>query len=161
MDIRGGIQSQHLSALTMLKRAIVKCPQAVWNEPKDSDGVWFKSYHALCYAHLCLQPARGDHIHWRGHAKPVSSPPLAKGEVLPYLAFVEQEVLRRVPSSTSRQARASARFVPYKLELQFVNIRHIQHHAGELYKRLGSRRSIKLDWAERRRRTRRTTTRDT
>jgi hypothetical protein len=34
--------------------------------------------------------------------------------------------------------------------LQFVNIRHIQQHTGELYERLGTRRNMKLDWAERR-----------
>jgi hypothetical protein len=157
MDIRRVILSQYLSALAMLKQAIVKFPRALWNDPKDKDGVWFKAYHALYYAHLYLQPRREDHVPWKGHGKPVSSRTLAKDEVLEYLAFVEQEVLGRVPvvdlmaDSGFREIRVD------KLELQFVNIRHIQHHVGELYERLGSRRSVRLDWAERRHRRRRDT----
>jgi hypothetical protein len=33
-----------------------------------------------------------------------------------------------------------------KLELQFYNIRHVQHHTGELYERLGATEDVELDW---------------
>jgi hypothetical protein len=34
-----------------------------------------------------------------------------------------------------------------KLELQFYNIRHIQHHTGELFERLGARANVdNLRW---------------
>jgi hypothetical protein len=150
MDIRRAIQSQYLAALAMLKQAIVKCPPAMWDSPHDQDRSWFKAYHALYYAHLYLQPTRKDFIRWRGHGKPVSSPPLSKEEVLDYLTFVEQEVIRRVPVIDLAGGSGFHGIRVDKLELQFVNIRHIQQHAGELYERLGARRNIKLAWAERR-----------
>jgi hypothetical protein len=150
MNIQSAIQSQYLSALAMLKQAIVKCPESIWDAPQDKDRSWFKAYHALYYAHLYLQPTRREFVRWRGHGKPISTRPLSKEEVLEYLAFVEQEVVRRIPL-TDLDAESGFRNIRVgKLELQFVNIRHIQQHTGELYERLGARRNIKLDWAERR-----------
>ncbi len=35
-----------------------------------------------------------------------------------------------------------------KLELQFYNIRHLQHHTGELFERLGAV-GVTLDWVGR------------
>jgi hypothetical protein len=150
MDIQSVIQSQYLSALAMLKQAIVKCPQPIWDTPQDKDRSWFKAYHALYYAHLYLQATRKDFVRWRGHGKPVSSPPLSKEEVLDYLAFVEQEVIRRVPATDLEAESGFHGIRADKLELQLVNIRHIQQHTGELYERLGTRGNVKLDWAERR-----------
>lgn len=150
MEIQRVIQSQYLSALAMLKQAITKCPQDIWDAPQDKDRSWFKAYHALYYAHLYLQPTRKDFVRWRGHGKPASSPPLSKEEVLDYLAFVKQEVIRRVPVTDLEADSGFHGIHVDKLELQFVNIRHVQQHTGELYERLGARRNIKLDWAERR-----------
>lgn len=159
MDIRGVIQSQYLAALAMLKQAIVRCPPALWNDPEDRDASWFKAYHALYYAHLYLQAARAEFVRWQGHGKPGTSPPLTKEQLLEYLAFVEHEVLRRIPL-TDLDADSGFRDIRVgKLELQFVSIRHIQHHTGELYERLGSRRNIRLDWAEQRRRRSRSSSR--
>ena len=70
MDIRGVIQAQYLSALAMLRQASVKCPPALWNDPGDRDGTWFKAYHALYYAHLYLQAERSEFVRWKGHASP-------------------------------------------------------------------------------------------
>jgi hypothetical protein len=155
MDIHGVIRSQYLAALAMLKEAITKCPAELWDDPQDEDRFWLKAYHALYYAHLYLQPTRSAFVRWRGHGKPAMYHPLAKEEALDYLAFVEQEVLRRIPT-TDLEAESGFHEVRVdKLELQFVNIRHIQQHTGELYERLGTRRGIKLSWAERRHRRRR------
>jgi hypothetical protein len=150
MDIQGVIQSQYLSALAMLKQAIVRCPAPLWDAAQDKDKSWFKAYHALYYAHLYLQPTRKDFVRWRGHGKPMSTHALPKEEVLEYLAFVEQEVIRRVPFIDLDAESGFHGIRVDKLELQFVNIRHIQQHTGELYERLGARRGIRLDWAERR-----------
>jgi len=152
MDAKHVIQSQYLASLAMLKQAIVKCPSSMWDAPQDKDKFWFKAYHALYYAHLYLQPTREAFVRWKKHGKPETSPPLPKEEVLEYLAFVEQEVTRRIPVTDLEAESGFHGFRINKLELQFVNIRHIQQHTGELYERLGARRNIKLDWAERRHR---------
>ena len=150
MNAHQVIQSQYLAALAMLKQAIAKCPPALWDAPADKDKSWFIAYHALYDTHLYLQPARKDFVRWRKHGKPISTAALSKEEVLEYLAFVEQEVARRVPATDLAAESGFHGFHMYKLELQLVTIRHIQQHAGELYERLGSRRNVKLAWAEHR-----------
>ncbi len=152
MNIHRVIQSQYLSALAMLKQAIVKCPRDMWDSSKDKDKFWFIAYHTLYYAHLYLQNTRKDFVRWRNHSKPVSSAPLSKEEVLEYLGYVEQEVALRVPVINLEAESGFHGFRLDELELQLVNIRHIQQHTGELYERLGTRRNIKLDWAEHRHR---------
>ncbi len=150
MDAKRAIQSQYLSALAMLKQAIIKCPPSMWDSPRDKNRLWFTAYHALYYAHLYLQPARKDFVRWEGRGKPTSTAPLSKEDVLRYLAHVEEEVARRVPVLDLEAPSGFQELRVDKLELQFVTIRHIQHHTGELYERLGARANVVLTWAEQR-----------
>jgi hypothetical protein len=152
VDVKDVIRSQYLASLAMLKQAIIKCPQPMWDDPRDKDKFWFKAYHAIYYTHLYLQVSRAEFVRWEKHPNPVSCTPLSKGEVLNYLAFVEQEVTHRVPVTDLEAESGFHGFRINKLELAFVNIRHIQQHAGELYERLGTRKNIKLGWAEHRHR---------
>jgi hypothetical protein len=69
MDVKQVIQSQYLASLSMLKQAIVKCPQSVWNDPQDSDKFWFKTYHALYSAHLYLKTTGTDYVRGKKHNK--------------------------------------------------------------------------------------------
>jgi DinB superfamily len=147
MNAKQVIQSQYLAALVMLKQAIVKCPQALWDAPGNQDPFWRKSYHTLFYVHLYLQNAEKDFVPWEKHHDPDGAVPFTKDEVLEYLTFVEEQVMERVPL-TDLDAESGFYWYPVnKLELQFINIRHIQQHAGELYERLGTHENIELDWA--------------
>ena len=67
--------------------------------------------------------------------------------MLEYLAFVEKQVEERVPV-TDLEAESGFHWYPVnKLELQFINIRHIQQHTGELYETLGIRENMQeLRW---------------
>ena len=140
------IQSQYLAALAMLKQVIVMCPEALWKAPGDTFKFWSKSYHVLFYLHLYLQDAEKDFVPWEKHHDPDGDEPFTKDEVLEYLAFVEKHVVERVPE-TNLEAESGFHWYPVnKLELQFINIRHIQQHTGELYETLGTRENIELDW---------------
>jgi hypothetical protein len=150
MDPRKAIQSQYLSALAMLKQAIIKCPPPLWDSPRDKNRFWFTAYHALYYAHLYLQPTRKDFVRWKGHGKPATTAPLSKDEILQYLAHVEQQISRWIPVTDLTAASGFQELHVDKLELQIVSIRHIQHHTGELYERLGVRSNARLAWAEQR-----------
>ena len=140
------IQSQYLAALAMLKEVILKCPQSVWNDPNDKFKFWSKSYHTIFYVHFYLQNAEKDFVPWEKHHDPDGDIPFTKDEVLEYLAFAEKQVLERVPV-TNLEAESGFHWYPVnKLELQFINIRHIQQHAGELYECLGTRENAELGW---------------
>ncbi len=161
MDIKKVIQSQYLAAMEMLKQALAKCPDSFWNAPKDRNKFWHVAYHAIFYTHLYLQDAEKDFKPWKNHRNeyqflgpvpwpphnlPKISAPYAREELLDYLAFVREQVLVRVPA-LDLEAASGFDWLPFgKLELQFYNIRHLQHHAAELYERLGARAAIDLDW---------------
>jgi len=146
MEIRPIIQSQYLAALEMLKQAVIKCPEKLWNTPDDIDPCWRKAYHALFYTHLYLQDTKRDFRLWEKHHDPDTGIPFEQAEVLEYLAFVQNQVKERV-SLLNLEATSGFDWLPFnKLELQLYNIRHIQQHAGELYERLGSKEKIEFDW---------------
>ena len=140
------IQSQYLASLAMLKQAIAKCPPEIWDAANDKFKFWSKSYHTVFYAHLYMQISEKEFVEWEKHHDPDSGVPFTKDEVLEYLEFVEQHVAEWV-SATDMEADSGFHWYPVnKLEMQFINIRHIQQHAGELFECLGSRKNIELDW---------------
>ena len=146
MNVHKAIQSQYLASLEMLKQVIVMCPETLWDAPGNQEKFWKKSYHALFYAHLYLQKAEKDFVPWEKHRDPDGEVPFTKDEVLEYLSFVQEQVLAGVPA-TDLEAESGFYWLPFsKLELQLYNIRHIQHHTGELYERLGTNENIELGW---------------
>lgn len=146
MDIKQVIQSQYLAALAMLKQAIASCPENVWDDPNDRFKFWSKSYHALFFAHLYVQQAEKDFTPWEKHHDPDGDIPFTKGEVLEYMTFVERQIAERVPISNLEAESGFYWYPVNKLEMHFINIRHIQQHAGELYECLGMRDKAELDW---------------
>jgi hypothetical protein len=161
MDIKTIIQTQFLAALEMLKQAVAKCPDSVWNAPEDKNKFWHVAYHALFYTHLYLQDTEKDfrpwekhhdetqflgRVPWPPHDLPKIGEPYTREAVLAYLAFVRKQVQERIPA-LDLAASSGFEWQPFgKLELQFYNIRHLQHHTGELYERLGARAGTDLDW---------------
>ena len=130
----------------MLKQVIVNCPLEVWDAPRDKFKFWSKSYHAIYFTHLYLQNAEKDFVEWEKHHDPDGDIPFTKDEVLEYMDFVEKVVVERVPA-TNLEAESGFHWYPVnKLELQFINIRHIQQHTGELFECLGTRQNIELGW---------------
>jgi len=146
MNTKDVLQSQYLAALAMLKQAIEKCPPEIWDDPNDKFKFWSKSYHTIFFAHLYLQSSEKDFVQWEKHHDPDIGILFSKEEVLEYMDFVEKRVAEWV-SATDLEAESGFHWYPVnKLEMQFINIRHIQQHAGELYECLGSRKNIELDW---------------
>jgi hypothetical protein len=142
MDIQQVIQSQYLAALAMLKQTIVSCPPTVWDAPNDKFKFWSKAYHTIFFVHFYLQDSEKDFVEWEKHHDPDGDIPFTKDEVLEYLAFAENQVVERIPA-TNLEAESGFGWYPVnKLELQFINIRHIQQHTGELFECLGIREHI-------------------
>jgi hypothetical protein len=161
MDTKQIIQSQYLAALEMMKQAVVKCPESIWKAPEDKNEFWHIVYHSLFYTHLYLQDAEKDFRPWENHRDeyqflgqtpwPPHDPPkigeaYTPADMLAYLDLVRGQVQQRLPA-LDLQGPSGFEWLPFgKLELQFYNIRHLQHHTAELYERLGSRAGINLDW---------------
>jgi len=161
MEIRNVIRSQYHAALAMLKQAIARCPESMWDDPDDKNRFWHSAYHALFYTHLYLQHSEQEftpwskhrdqyqfmgRLPWPPHDEPQIGEPYTKEEVLAYLELCQAEVEDKVPA-LNLDAESGFYWLPFgKLELQLYNIRHIQQHTGELMERLGTRANIEVDW---------------
>lgn len=155
------IRSQYQSALEMLKGVITQCPEDLWANTKFKNQSWQIAYHALFYTHLYLQITEEDFIPWEKHHENIhrftpaerTSQELqeayTKGEMLEYLEYCRKEIDRKV-AELDLEAESGFYWLPFnKGELQFYNIRHLQHHTGELFERLGTNAGIELNWVGR------------
>ena len=156
MDIVPAIVSQYLAALEMLRQAVVKCPDSLWDDVADRTKFWHVAYHILFYTHFYLQDAEETFTPWSKYREGYHrfDPPKAgngvvaydKQSVLEYLDFCRAQVRERL-QVLDLDAPSGFYWLPFnKLELQLYTIRHIQQHTGELMERLGTRAGLELDW---------------
>lgn len=161
MTVQEVIQSQYLASLEMFGNAVSKCPDTLWRDPGYKNPYWHIAYHALFYTHLYLQDSEKGFIPWSKHRneyqflgplpwpphkQPDIGEPYSREDILEYLGFCRNEVIERV-ASLDLDAASGFHWLPFnKLELQFYNVRHIQHHAGQLIDRLRNHEGIGVGW---------------
>jgi hypothetical protein len=162
METRATILSQYHATLDMLEEAIRTCPDELWADKRFKNAFWHVAYHALFYTHLYLGDGLesfvpwskgrqeyeilGDTLPWPPHDKPNIGEPYTKEELLEYCAFCRQVVADKVPA-LDLEAASGFDWVAFgKLELQFYNIRHAQHHIGQLSERLRNGAGAGLHW---------------
>jgi hypothetical protein len=84
---------------------------------------------------------------WPPHEEPRIGEPYNKEEILEYLEICEEQVEEKTTSLTL-DAESGFEWLPFgKMELQLYNIRHVQHHAGQLIDRLRTKENIEVRWA--------------
>ena len=127
------IKSQYAAALEMLKQAIVKCPESIWDDPGHKNRFWHVAYHALFYTDLYVRPSERDFapwekhrdeyefmgpLPWPPHKKPDIGEPYSKQEVLEYLGICQNVVEATVPTLNLDEASGFGWLPMGKLELQ-------------------------------------------
>ena len=148
--LRSVLKSQYHASLAMLREAIARCPPEEWLSADHKNAFWQVSYHALFFAHLYLQRDEAAFTVWekhRGEGDGVAGEPYTQAEVLEYREFCDRMVDDAVDALDLD--RADSGFSWYrmsKLEHQFVNIRHIQHHAAQLIDRVRSAADVGIGW---------------
>ena len=122
---------------------------------------WHIAYHVLFYTHLYLADdeeafeawahSRKDYelfdpVPWLPGFTPEIDEPYTKEQIMGFVDHCREEVDRRIPS-LDPEAESGFFWLPFsKLELQFYNIRHIQHHTAQLADRLRNHASIGVVW---------------
>ncbi len=155
------IVSQYHSALSMMKEAIVKCSDELWNSDRYKNRYWHICYHALFYADLYLSDDEYSFSPWTRHRKEyqflgeVPYPPYhqphieefySKTEILEYLKNIINSLESRI-AKTNLDGTSGFFWLPFdKLELQVYNIRHIQHHTAQLVERLRQENNVSVEW---------------
>ncbi|MFP4055123.1 MAG: DinB family protein [Phycisphaerae bacterium] len=151
MEIKRVLKSQYHAALATLREAIEQCDDELWLAGVPAP-TWQVAYHAVFYTHLYLQPRDEDfrpwehhreqaqfleELPWPPHDKPDPGEPYTRRQVLDYWREVDEMIDLGV-ERLDLQAEDCG-FWWYKLtklEHQFMNVRHVEHHTGQIAQRL-------------------------
>lgn len=136
------LTGQFEAALCMLNDCLRKCPPEHWEGKIANHTFQQVAYHTLFYVDLYLSPSEAvfqlRDCHQRGGDERSNTAPstgLTKDETLAYLAICRQKSLETLASETleSLQRESGFSWLPFtRGELHLYNIRHMQHHTGQL-----------------------------
>ena len=155
------IGRQFAAAVQMLRSAIEACPDDLWDDRSDGSPFWHLAYHALYVTDFYLsddeklfqameyheekaQFLPGDYGEFAGV---VSQPErvLTKGQLLEYADHCLRKCDETFENLTDQRALERCGFWWYELnvgEFLLNNLRHAQHHAGQLAMLLRRRANI-------------------
>ncbi|HLJ60355.1 MAG TPA: DinB family protein [bacterium] len=141
--VRKILTGQFGASLCMLNACIQKCPATHWDGRIAKFTFWTVAYHTLCFVDLYLSPNEEsfqprDGLHPRGwdefHAE-IPSRRFDKSELSAYVAICRQKAVATLAAETRESLERNSGFawLPFSRgELHVYNIRHVQHHAGQL-----------------------------
>lgn len=156
MDYTKFLKDQYNSTLNMLVQAVEKCPDELWNSPEFLNKFWHISYHALYFADLYTQKSVDEFSPYKICKKDFqflkndeinndNSIHYTKSEILGYYQYLAKEIPERL-DKTDMEDEAEFYWIPFsKYELNIYNIKHIQHHTGQLFERLRNN-NVDLKW---------------
>ena len=168
--LRTMLKSQYHAGLAMLREAIERCPDDVWESDNHKNAFWQVAYHTLFFTHLYLHPHAGAFRPWDHHQAdvqhedgipgaddpknpmPLIPRPYSKAEALAYWSVCDEMVDGAVDTLDLHSAESGFHWykVP-KLEHQMVNLRHLQHHTAQLADRLRASADLGIKWVGARR----------
>jgi hypothetical protein len=148
--IRQTLIHQYGAALKMLDGAIRQCKPPLWEKPVGQYPFWHVAYHVLFHTDLYLSRSeeafRPQKFHqpesqimgstpWPPYKPVVVDEPYDKPTIRRYASICMTRAAKGVAKETARSLAGESGFpwIPFpRLELHIYNIRHIQHHAGQL-----------------------------
>jgi hypothetical protein len=142
------IQSQYDAAFNMLENAIKDCPTSLWNDGTYKNKYWHIAFHTLFYSHLYLSESKELWEKYRKGYQYLNADlePYSQQDVLEYLELCRKQIDERIPL-IDLKAEASFSWLPMnKLEMLLYNLRHIQHHTGQLIDRLREKVDVSSNW---------------
>lgn len=139
---RAILWQQFGAALDMLENATLACPEGLWSDRSERPEFWYVVYHTLFFLDLYLSgsvegfsppaPFTLDEMDPRGL---MPERVYRKEELHSYLKHGREKCRAVIEALTHEKARERCRFgwgeVSF-LELLLYNMRHVQHHAGQL-----------------------------
>jgi len=161
MNIHGVLKGQYRASIEMLLQAITKCPESLWLAPDYTNRFWHIAYHALFCTHMYLQASEAEFGPWAKHRpnyqflgsvpwppydRPKIEVPYSKAEILEFHEVCRGEIEDRVQSLELDLPSGFPWLRFSRMELHIYNIRHLQHHAGQLIDRLRTAGNIGVAW---------------
>lgn len=148
-DWRNMIWGQFGASIDMLENAVRACPESVWAEAsekphwKENDvvGFWYVVYHTLFWLDRYLTHPPTDFVPRTPFTLDECDPEgilpksvYTKDEMLQYLQECREKCHATIMSMSNKDAREPCGdWLPVsRMELILYNLRHVQHHVGQL-----------------------------
>lgn len=141
-SMKTSLWQQFGAAIDMLENAIRACPEALWGDRTQQPEFWYTAFHALFYLDLYLSrtdagfkppaPFTLDEMDERGI---LPDRVYRKDELLSYLAHGRAKCRETMSSLTEEMLEERSGFSWLdlnRIEVHLYNMRHVQHHAGQL-----------------------------
>lgn len=162
--IASTLVSQYEAALEMLRSAILRAPERIWDSPEYENRTWRLAYHALWGVRFYLGPSPEAYTPWEdaiegaeslgGSWEPGGAPEVEGVHSPEELVRFLDDVLDDIPSAVGTlplTAPSGFDWYPFtRFELHIHSIRHTQHHAAQLIERLRAPDERGFDWVARR-----------
>jgi len=144
------LRAQLEASLAMLDECLRKCPADHWDTKIANYTFWQVAYHTLCFVDVYLAPddaswkprqdpgAPGGGLHPKGRAELDEEYPsrrFDRSELLGYAAICRELIRTAIAAETEASLAGPSGFPRLKFsraELHLYNMRHIQHHTGQL-----------------------------
>ncbi|MBK9127412.1 MAG: DinB family protein [Phycisphaerales bacterium] len=136
------------AGLSMLAECIHRCPPEHWDAPVAKYPFWQVAYHTLCFVDVYLSPSDsawqpqttgpGGGLHPRGRAELEAEYPsrrFDRSELLDYVTLCRRKLHDALAAETAESLSGASGFAYRRFsraELHLYNLRHLQHHAGQL-----------------------------
>jgi hypothetical protein len=162
--VRSSLAGQYGAALQMFSRCFEHASSDAWTAPVGKFPFWHVAYHALYYTDLYVstdeqsfrpQPFHLENSNFLGppssapEKKFVAGRPYHKEKLASYLATCRAKVKSSIERETETTLAGPSGFSWLKfsrLELHVYNIRHTQHHIGQLTALLRRLNIVAADW---------------
>jgi hypothetical protein len=155
--LTGALISQYQAAFAMFRSAIAAMPPARWDNPTDRNRTWRIAWHALFFTHLYLSSSEAAFIPWERapagfdpHEDPFEAPgetPVyTVNEILEYAEAIESMLASHVATTPYDGPSGFSWIRVARFEHHIRNIRHLQHHTGQLFERARAAGGEGLEW---------------
>ena len=141
-DVPMAIARQLGAAIDMLDNALTACPDVLWDDGVGPRAFWYVAFHAIFWLDLYLfgsvegfTPPAPFTLDELDPAGIIPDRPYARTELRDYLAHCRRRLREAIAGLAAGGADRRCRFgwgeASY-LELLLYNLRHVQHHVGQL-----------------------------
>ena len=163
--LRSALAGQYGASLAMLDACLLPAESAgAWNEPVGKFPFWHVAYHVTVCTDMYLSPEeqsfRPPAFHracynflgpppWAPDQKVVIDQPYDRATLSGYVATCRAKAGRAVHAETEATLAGPSGFhwlTFTRLELHLYNLRHVQHHAGQLSACLRRRGGQGVGW---------------
>ena len=141
-SLKHAVWGQFGAAIDALESAIVACPDGVWGEGPTPQAFWYLAYHTLFWLDFYLAGTPEDFApsgpFTLGELDPAGVYPdrtYTKAELQAYLEHARRKCRATIAAMTDEQSAKLSGFQRLGLshaELLFYNLRHVQHHTGQI-----------------------------